>query len=417
MSVVLSELIAPSFNEVHRHIQNGDYTHYWLRGGRGSTKSSFAGIEIILGLMKNPDMNAVVMRKVKANLRDSVMAQLEWAADKLGVSELWQMKASSFEMVYKKTGQQILFCGADDPHKLKSKKFRDGYVGYIWYEELDEFYGMDEIRSINQSLMRGGERFTVLYTYNPPKSACSWVNREVLVPRGDRYCHSSTYLDVDESWLGRQFIIEAEHLKKHNTDLYNHEYLGMVTGTGGEVFRNVTLRGISDEEIAGFDRIKRGIDFGYAADPFAYEVCQYHNGRLFVFDEIYKTGLSNSGAARLIKNGRQYGSFIVCDSAEPKSIRELRDLGLRVRGAKKGPDSVEYGIKFLATLDEIIIDNVRCPNAAREFTAYEIERDSEGGFKSYYPDKNNHAIDAVRYAMEDEMSVKKARVINRRGWD
>ncbi len=411
----LSGLIAPSFNSVHRHIQNGDYTHYWLKGGRGSTKSSFAAIEIILGMLKCPDRSAVVLRKVKANLRDSVMAQMEWAAEMLGVGHLWQMKYSTSEMVYEKTGQKILFCGADDVHKLKSKKVKNGYFGYIWYEELDEFGGMDEIRSINQSLMRGGDKFTVLYTYNPPRSAVNWVNAETVYERPDRYLHSSTYLDVDPEWLGKQFIIEAETLKENNRELYEHEYMGAVTGTGGEVFRNVTVREISDEEIETFDKVKCGIDFGYAADPFAYVACQYHRGRLFIFDEIYKTGLSNRAAAREIeKRKRRYEGFITCDSAEPKSIQELRGEGLRVRGARKGPDSVAYGIKFLSSTDEIIIDPKRCPNAAREFLRYEIERGADGMLRSCYPDKNNHTIDAVRYALEDEIGRKHVRIIDRR---
>lgn len=410
----LSDLIAPSFNTVHRRIQNGEFTHYWLKGGRGSTKSSFAAIEIILGMMKHPDRNAAVLRKVKANLRDSVIAQLEWAAEMLGVGHLWQTKYNTLEMVYEKTGQKILFCGADDSHKLKSKKTKKGYFGYIWYEELDEFSGMEEIRSINQSLMRGGESFTVIYTYNPPKSAASWVNAETLQIRPDRYCHSSTYLDVNPDWLGGQFIAEAETLKRQNREIYDHEYMGVVTGTGGEVFRNLTIREISDEEIETFDKVRMGIDFGYASDPFAYVACQYHNGRLFIFDEIYKTYLSNPAAAAEIKKRRRYNSYITCDSAEPKSIRELRDMGLRVRGAKKGPDSVEYGIKFLSCADEIVIDPVRCPNAAKEFALYEIERDANGMFKACYPDRNNHTIDAVRYALEDETAFRRAKVFAKR---
>ncbi len=412
----LNNLIAPSFYLVHHDLKRGRHTHYWLKGGRGSTKSTFASVEIIIGMMKDADANAVAIRKVKDNLRDSVYSQLLWAIDTLGVAHLWQEKLSPMELVYLPTGQRILFRGADKPQKLKSTKVKKGYIKYIWYEEVAEFVGMAEIRSINQSLMRGGSAFVIFYTYNPPQSQRNWVNKEVLTERGDRLVHHSTYLDVLAGWLGEKFIIEAEHLKRTKLDAYEHEYLGEVTGTGGEVFTNITMRRISDEEIAAFDRIKRGIDFGYAADPFAYIVCNYDSKRkrLYIYDEIYTVGLSNAKAAAMINARTKYRQSIICDSAEPKSIAELRGYGLKVRAAKKGPDSVEYGIKFLQSLEEIIIDNERCPNAAEEFYSYELEADGNDGFKDGYPDANNHTIDAARYALEDDMRRREARVIERK---
>ena len=415
----LTEVIAPAFYGLYWDVTDCRHTHYWLKGGRGSTKSSFTSVMIVLGMMQDAKSNAVVVRKVGLYLKDSVYEQLVWAIDKLGVSALWHCKLSPLELVYIPTGQRILFRGADKPKKLKSTKVHKGYIRYVWYEECDEFNGIEEIRTINQSLLRGGSRFTVFYTYNPPKSQRSWVNAEVLTEQTDKLVHHSTYLSVPEEWLGEQFIIEAEHLRDTKPEMYAHEYMGEVTGTGGTVFPNVDIRRIPDEEKAAFDRIRRGIDFGYAADPFVYVVCHYDkkHKRLYIFDEIYKQGLSNARAAELIKAKGSYEQAIICDSAEPKSIAELRSYGLRVRGAKKGPDSVEYGIKFLQSLEEIVIDNIRCPNAAEEFLNYELEPDGNDGFKDGYPDKNNHAIDAVRYAMEDDMSMRKARVLERREWD
>ena len=412
----LTDIIAPSFYDLYYDIADNKHTHYWLKGGRGSTKSSFVSVEIILGMMKHPDANAVAIRKVGLYLKDSVYEQLVWAIEKLGVSHLWRQKLNPLELVYIKTGQRILFRGADKPKKLKSTKVHKGYIRYIWYEEVDEFNGIEEIRTINQSLMRGGADFDVFYSYNPPKSQRNWVNKEVLTEQDNKIVHHSTYLTVPREWLGDEFFREAEYLKQTKPDNYAHEYLGEVTGTGGEVFTNITLRSISDEEINAFDKIKRGIDFGYAADPFVYVVGHYDSKRkrLYIFDEIYKVGLSNAKAAEMIKERTHYNQYIVCDSAEPKSIAELRGYGLRVQGAKKGPDSVEYGIKFLQSLDEIIIDNKRCPKTAEEFYNYELEPDGNDGFKDGYPDKNNHTIDAVRYALEDEISRKKARVINRK---
>ena len=409
----LSSLIAPSFYVVHDAIKKNKYTHYWMKGGRGSTKSSFASIEIVLGMMNDANKgnitHAVVIRKVKDTLAGSVVEQIIWAIEKLGVSHLWDIPKAKLEITYIPTGQKIIFRGADDPIKLKSIKVAKGYIKYIWYEELDQFSGMEEIRSINQSLMRGGDDFIALYTYNPPKSVQSWVNTESIIKRNDRLVHHSDYRDVPKEWLGEQFLIEAEHLRKVNPTAYEHEYLGEVTGTGGEIFSNVTIRKITGEEIKRFDRIKRGIDFGYAVDPFAYVVMHYDKTRrrLYIFHEIYKVGLSNRKAAQLIKKENTNNGLIVADSAEPKSIAELKEYGLRIKGAKKGPDSVDYGIKFLQDLEEIIIDGERCPNTAREFLNYELEKDREGNFKADYPDKNNHSIDAVRYALEDEMNFNR----------
>ena len=412
----LTDIIAPSFYDLHYDIADGNYTHYWLKGGRGSTKSSFISVEIILGMMQHPDANAVVIRKVGLYLKDSVYEQLVWAVEKLGVSHLWRQKLSPLELIYLPTGQRILFRGADKPAKLKSTKVSKGYIRYIWYEEVAEFNGMEEIRTINQSLMRGGSKFDAFYSYNPPKSQRNWVNTEVLKKQDNRCVHHSTYLDVPQDWLGDNFFREAEYLKLSNPEAYAHEYLGDVTGTGGTGFANVKLKSISDEEINAFDKIKRGIDFGFAADPFVYVAAHYDgkHKRLYIFDEIYKVGLSNARAAELINERGQYSQYIICDSAEPKSINDFRQLGFRVRGAKKGPDSIEYGVKFLQSLNEIIIDNIRCPKTAEEFYNYELEPDGNDGFKDGYPDKNNHSIDAVRYALEDEISNRKAKIRSRK---
>ena len=230
-------------------------------------------------------------------------------------------------------------------------------------KSVDEFGGMEEIRMINQSLMRGGNDFTVFYSYNPPKSANNWVNAEVQLTRGDRLIHHSNYLTVPKEWLGQQFITEAEHLKLVKPIAYEHEYLGEVVGTGGEVFDNVLCRVISDEEIKGFEVIRRGMDFGYAVDPFSYGVMHYDmkHKTLYIFFEIYKVGLSNHSAYELVKAENKTNDMVTADSAEPKSINELRQYGLRIRPVKKGPDSIEFGIKFLQDLEQIIIDDKRCP--------------------------------------------------------
>lgn len=404
MTTRLSEAIAPAFRTAHRDIKSHNHIHYWLAGGRGSTKSSFAGVEIVLGIMKYPGTNAVAVRKVKDTLKDSVFEQLCWAIEKLGVDHLWHKSISPLGLTYLPTGQKIKFRGLDDPKKLKSTKFAKGYCKYIWYEELDEFAGMEEIRNVNQSLMRGGDQFVVFYTYNPPQSVSSWVNTEAQLTRPDRLTHHSTYLDVPREWLGEQFILEAEHLRESKPEAYEHEYMGAVTGTGGEIFPNVTCRPITDEEISQFEVIRRGLDFGYAVDPLSYVVTSYSRKykRLYIFFEIYKVGMSNKLAHDETQKENKNNEPFYADSAEPKSINEMRQYGSRIIPCKKGPDSVEYGIKFLQDLEEIIIDDTRCPETAREFLHYELEKDAQGNFKASYPDKNNHSIDAIRYALNYE---------------
>ena len=403
MAVKLDSVIAPSFYDLHDDIRHDRYTHYVLNGGRGSTKSSVISVEIILGIVKHSETHAIVLRKVSNTLRDSVFAQLLWAIELLGLSEYFKIAVSPLKITYKPTGQTIIFRGADDPMKIKSIKAPFGYFRYIWFEEWNQFNGMTETRSILQSVMRGGSIFTVFYSYNPPESQNDWVNEEVRKERADRKVHHSTYLTVPRAWLGESFFIEAEHLKKISPTKYAHEYLGEVTGTGGEVFKNVKLRKLTGEEIHRFDRRRRGIDWGYAVDPFVYIDCNYDKTRrrLYIFGEIYAVEMSNRSAAELIRPIAGSGE-IIADSAEPKSIADMNEYGLRVRGARKGPDSVKHGIEWLKDLDEIIIDPERCPNAAREFIGYELDRDKDGNFKASYPDRDNHTIDAVRYATEDD---------------
>ena len=400
MEINIADRIARSFDSVFWDVQDHGHTFYWLPGGRGSTKSSFVGIEVPLLLMQHPQCHAVVLRKVGNTIKNSVYPQIQWGIEQLGVADRFKYITSPHEITYKATGQKILFFGVDDPMKVKSIKLPFGYVGIVWYEELDQFSGMEEIRNLNQSLLRGGETYWVFASYNPPKSRNNWVNEEILNEYPDRLVHKTTYLDVPREWLGEQFLLEAEKLKAKNETAYNHEYLGEVTGTGGAVFENVEDMVMTDEMISQFDRRYYGLDFGFAVDPLAFVAMRYDakHEDLYIFDEIYQQKLTNSNAAQLIL--RKIGSqHIMADSAEPKSIAEMKAAGLFISGAKKGPDSVDYGVKWLQGRRRIYIDKRRAPNAYREFVSYEYERNRAGQYISAYPDANNHAIDAVRYGL------------------
>lgn len=399
----LSTIIGPAFYDlVHDVFQHG-HTHYDLSGGRGSLKSSCVSILVPLLLVQNPDAHALVLRKVGNTLRDSVYAQYIWAIDRIGMAQYWSAKVSPMELIYKPTGQKIMFRGADDPMKIKSIKVPFGYIAVTHFEEKDQFAGRAEIRNILQSTMRGGSKFWNFESYNPPISKNNWANLDSLEQRSDRLTNRSTYLDAPPEWLGDQFLAEAEQLKQINEKAYRHEYLGEATGTGGNVFENVEAKTITNEQISHFDRVLNGVDWGFYPDPWAFNRVQYDAARrvLYIFDELTERKKGNKETAELlIKHGLTRDDRITADSAEPKSVSDYNKLGLRCTGAEKGPGSVEYSMKWMQSLVQIVIDPARCPETYAEFSGYEYERTKDGEIISGYPDKDNHHIDAVRYATE-----------------
>ena len=414
----LSELIAPSFFRLHKEIKAEKFDEIWLKGGRGSTKSTFTSIQILLGLLKDPEANAVVTRRYQNELRDTVYGQFEWTIAKMDLGNYFKFQVAPMQIIYIPTGQKIVFKAADNPLKMKSINLGRGYIKYAWFEEADQFAGMEEIRNILQSLFRGeNKKRIVFFSYNPPKSGRSWVNQEAKIPKPGRRVHHSTYLDVPPEWLGERFLADAEHLKKTNETAYRHEYLGEEVGTGLEVFNNVELRVITQDEIAAFDRIRQGLDFGYAVDPLCFERMHYDRmrRRLYLFTEISGLNLFNR---QFWEKAQQYNDvWTIADSAEPKSIDELRSFGMKIKGAKKGPGSVEFGVKFLQDLEQIIIDPERCPLAAKEFINYSLETDRNGNVKSQFPDKDNHSIDACRYGLSEDMVHTAKRPVDKPpGW-
>ncbi len=404
VGVHLTDCIASAFYPVHWDILEGQHTYYDLFGGRGSTKSSFISLEIVMGIMADPDANAIVFRKVASTISTSVFEQVIWAIHVLGVDDLWRTTTSPHKAFYKPTGQVILFRGLDKAKKIKSIKVSRGYIKYLWLEELDEFAGEEEIRSVQQSVLRGGPKYVVFKSFNPPISKSNWANKYVLKPHRGAYRHKSCYLDVPADWLGQQFFDDAEDLKQTNYRAYQHEYLGDAVGTGGEVFDNLEIRAIPNDELSHFDNIFMGIDWGWYPDPYHWGKMHYDSSRkiLYIYDEMRcnKTSNAETWNKLVMQHGVTGQDLITADSAEPKSIGDYRDYGSLCRPAVKGPDSVRYGMKWLQSLKKIVIDPYRCPYTAREFTEYEYERTEDDEIISSYPDANNHSIDMTRYAME-----------------
>ncbi len=400
--------IGKAFVDLYRDIKERKHDDYWLEGGRGSIKSSFWSEIVPEELENNPNWCAICIRKVANTLKDSVYSQLEWGMDKLSetypfINENWTKTKSPLEMKNKNTGQMIYFRGADDPGKIKSIKPPKGmYIALIIYEEFDQMAGMNEVRKIDQSVKRGGNEYLTFRIYNTPKSKRHFVNVEKRLPNPKRLIHRSTYLDVPVEWLGQPFFDDAELLKQNNPTAYANEYLGEETGDGGNVFDNVELREITDEEIENFDYLYQGMDFGWFPDPLAWTKMCYQPNKLtlYIFDEYVVNKMSNAKVWNYLKENKGVKSddLITADSAEPKSIGDFQSYGSLMRGAKKGADSVEYSMKWLSGLAKIVIDPKRCPKSAEEFSTYEHPQDKDGNYITGYVDKDNHCIDSVRYA-------------------
>ena len=414
------------YDDILEDVLSHGHTHYVFPGGRGSTKSSFVGIDIPLLIIQNPEIHAVCFRKIANTIQTSIFPQIVWAINQLGLTDLFQIpKTYSTPIVYKPTGQRIMFMGLDDPNKVKSIKLPFGYIGITWFEELDQYDGEKELRKVTQSTMRGGDKFWDFRTFNPPISKNNWANEYAekceVKKKKDTLVIRNTYLDVPAEWLGPQFIEEAEDLKETDEDAYNHEYLGEAVGTGGDIFKNVcdldmeALVTIQDRQVPmwqTFDHIYNGIDWGFAKDPFRFVRMHFDVKHLdlYIFTEYSTVKTRNLPTFEILYDELKLvkrEELVTADSAEEKSIGDYKAYGAFIRGAIKGPDSVRYGIKWLQGLKHIYIDKRRCPFTWDEFVKYEYPQDKDGNFISEYPDANNHSIDAVRYAME--------RYANRRG--
>ena len=409
-SIKMSELLAAKFYDVWRASKSKDILNVVCSGGRGSGKSSNVAHIITQLLMRYP-VNAVGIRKIDNTLEQSVYEQMKWAIEEQKVTHLFKYNKSPLRITYIPRGNYMVFRGAQYPERIKSLKDSRFPFAIAWVEELAEFRTEEEVTTITNSLLRGeldeGLQYKFFFTYNPPKRKQSWVNKKygTQFVSGNTFVHHSTYLD--NPFISKEFIKEAEETKKKNEMKYRWEYMGEAIGSGITPFNNLEFREITDEEAANFDNIRNGLDFGYATDPLAFVRWHYdkkHNG-IYAIDEFYGQKISNRQAANWIKSRGYQSDRIGADSAEPKSIAELHgDFNLpNVYGVKKGPDSVEFGERWLDDLDFICIDPKRTPNIAREFESIDYQTDRDGNPKPRLEDKDNHTIDATRYAFADDM--------------
>ena len=407
----ISDLLTPKFYPLYSAWKSNKYTRLVCKGGRGSAKSTNIALILVVDLMQYP-VNTICFRKVGETLRKSVYEQIKWAIKFLGVEEYFEYKLSPLEIIYKERGNKFIFMGVDDPQKSKSIKEAQFPVARYWFEELAEFKNEDEVETVLNSIFRGrlekGLIYKGFFSYNPPKMKHNWVNKKYNYSfiENNVYVHHSTYLENPH--ISEEFIKEAEAVKAKDETKYRLVYMGEPIGNGLVPFPNLEIREIEATEIAGLEKFRNGVDWGYGVDPLAFVRWGYDKkkGIIYALDEYYGVGLKNRNLANYILS-KGYDELVMCDSAEPKSIDELKEYDISAWGAKKGAGSVEYGEKWLSDLEAIVIDPKRTPNISREFEMIDYDTDREGNPLPRLCDSNNHTIDATRYAFSNDMKKGK----------
>lgn len=410
-------LLAPDFLLPHRLIAGRNVVDLWSGGGRGSMKSSWASLEVVYDIERNPVHHGLVMMRYKNQLRDSAYAQIVWAIEALGLEDEYEMPESTLRIRKKSTGQTIYFKGCDNPNKVKGVKPPFGYIGIVWLEECDMFRGMAEIRKVLQSATRGGEDCIRIYTFNPPRSKQCWINAHVQALKDDgRPYFESNYLRAPAEWLGKQFLEDAEELRRTDPQAYEHEYMGVPVGLGGDVFERVDFREIPDDEIATFDNLRCGQDFGWWPDPWAFVMSEWRpsDRTLLSFAEDGGNKLQPDEQAQRIRRmlswdgggGEEYHHLrIMSDDGNPQHIAAQRNEGIDARAAGKGGLRMR-SYEWLASI-RWVIDPVRCPRLAEEVRNMQYEQNADGEWLNSIPDGNDHWVDAARYSVMDV--VRKAR--------
>ena len=427
----LSANISPTFCEVSRVIDLGQANRVMLKGGRGSTKSSYAYQKILDVFLHRPHAQWICGRRYANTLRRSCFANVLWAIAKRGMTVGkpgegcdFDKTTSPMEITFNKTGQKILFYGLDEPEKLKSITFEDpkAKIELLLLEEYNQLACAEDARNVRQSVFRSDYSLEI-DVYNPSPDDMQWTNQEARVEEPGKLVHHSSYLDVPEEFIGKRFIEQAEQLKAINAKAYANEYMGEETGLTGTVFENVVAQSITYEDRIQIKWIRCGVDWGYQNDPFVWLMVGYDRKTrtLYIIDEVFNTETLDDANIEEVKrhlierdetdkplytndgkpvyNKRKPQNEIRADAASPKDIATWRHGGMAIMGASKRVP-VADGIKWLAKRKAIVIDRERCPLAYQEFSRYRALEDDEGNFKGY-PDKDNHTIDAVRYAVFD----------------
>lgn len=398
MAKKLSELVLPAYRE----FWNTKKTYVVCKGSRGSGKSKAAALWHIYHMMKYPQSNTLVVRKTERTLRDSCYSDLKWAIRQLGVEKYWKAITSPLEITYLPTGQKILFRGLDDAFKITSISVPVGVLNFLWFEEFYEITSEQDFDTLDESI-RGqlpeGYWKRITATFNPWSENHFAKKRFFDNPDENTLSMTTTYLD--NPYLSQTDIALLEQMKVRNPRRFQVAGLGNWGISDGLIYENWREEQFSLDSMREYKTIA-GLDFGYTNDPTAFVVgfIDTKDMRIFIWDEMYEKGLSNNDIYDRIRRMGYSKERIVADSAEPKSIDELRNLGLRkIKGARKGRDSINNGIQFIQNFEIVI--HPRCTNFIREISSYCWDKDKFGKSINKPVDDENHLMDSLRYASQE----------------
>ena len=391
----------------YREFWNSKKRYVVVKGSRASKKSKTTALWHIVKLIEYPLANVLVVRKTERTLRDSCYSDLKWAIQRLGLESYFSCTVSPLEITYKPTGQKILFRGMDDPLKLTSISVPQGYICFCWIEEAYEINKESDFDMLDESI-RGElppglfKRLTI--TFNP-WSERHWLKRRFFDKEDDSVLALTTNYLCNE-WLDESDKALFERMKVNNPRRYQVAGLGNWGIVDGLIFENWKEEQFNIDDIKTKCESIFGLDFGYSNDPTALfcGLLDKVNKKIYVFDEIYEKGLSNAAIYQRIENKGFSKELITADCAEPKSIDELRGLGLRrITAAKKGKDSIMNGIQFIQ--DYEIIIHPKCVNFLTEISNYTWDKDKFGNAINKPVDDFNHLMDAMRYAIERHINL------------
>ena len=419
MEYCISNFITRAWYAAWDYLRRMLFDEYWFIGGRGTGKSTVAARRIVDDIIHDPLANWACYKKHAVEIETTCYAECVKAINRANLQPFFKCITSPHEITYLPTGQKIFFRGLDSAGKSKGITATVGYIKGGWFEETDQFTSQAEIDTVLQSIGRGGAHFQVIYTYNPPISKAHWINVEAAKHNPHRYIFHTTYKDWNAEWLGPFFFHKMEAIRAQSEKRYQHEYLGIPTGTGNEIFTNVHAVTFTPEQIAEMRSIRYGMDFGQS-DPTTLVKTNYipnwvtdDKGRREdiggVLQIVYawgKSGALNREVYAELKKRELLTTQIYGDPGGGGKgvIHEMNDLGVRglVQAYKPG-GSVERGINWMRQCARIEIDKVNAQAAFQEFSTYAFEKMRDGTNRNEFPDRDNHYIDGTRYSRQDDI--------------